>query len=418
MSSNKRRARSNEMRSPASTRRWLTVVVAAALSLGLAACGSAKEDGASSAKQETGPIKIGMPIAKTGVIVPYDGETSQGFRMAVADINAKGGVNGRKIELIEADTRSDIAQGRRQGQKVINEGAEILVVSCEFDFGSPAAAVAQANNMIALTLCAASPKFGVQGIGPLAYSANIAANAEGGLLAEWAAENAGKKAFILTDDTIEYDKDLCDGAKQRFGPSGGQVVGEDSFKNGDQSIASQIRKIRSSGADVVFLCSYPPGGASAIRQIRAAGIDAAIVSGVGMDGSFWSKSVPNMSDVYVSTPASVFGDDPNEKVNEFMKRFEKETGKPPSSSLSIIGYTDAEILARAIEKAGSTDGPKLAEVMNGFTDEQFSLMKVAWTPDRHIQTNLSMAIVKWSNGKASHETTASLEGEVDLGISG
>jgi len=359
-----------------------------------------------------------MPIAQTGVMVPYDGESSEAFKMAVNDINAKGGVNGRKLEVIEADTRSDIAQGRRAAEKVVNAGAEMLMVTCEFDFGSPAAAVGQQNNMISLTLCAASAKFGVQGIGPLAYSANMAATAEGGLLAEWAAPNLGKKGFVLVDDTIAYDRDLCDGVKQRFEPSGGQIVGEDTFKNSDQSITSQISKIQSSGADVIFLCTYPPGGASAVRQIRAAGIDTPIVTGVGMDGAYWVDAVPNLSNFYVSTPASVFGDDPNPAVNEFVKKFKKATGNPPSTGLVTIGYTNAEALAKAIEDAGTTEGPKMAEAMNTFTDEKFTLGSVTWTPELHIQTDLPMAIIKWTDGKPKYEDTVKLEGEVDLGLGG
>src|SRR4029078_10799678 len=151
----------------------------------------------------------------------------------------------------------------------------------DFDFGAPGAYVAQQQNVIAFS-GASDPKFGGQALGPLAYPTSNASQAQGALLAEWAFKEKGwRTAYVLLDNTIAYTKSLCAsmGTRWKERPGDAGLLGEDTFLNGDASIAAQVTRITSlpTKPDVIFFCSYAPGGPSAIRQLRAAGVACGIL---------------------------------------------------------------------------------------------------------------------------------------------
>jgi branched-chain amino acid transport system substrate-binding protein len=369
------------------------------------------------AAAEKGDIIIGAAIGKTGIFEPFDVPPLNAAKLAIADINAKGGINGRKLKLIEADTRSDPNQGPNAANEVLEKGAEFLLVSCDYDFGAPAARVAQAKGVVVFSLCAGSPKFGVQGIGNMAYTMGAPAPPEAYILAEFAYNDQKyKSAYLLLDDVIDFDVQACKNFKKRFTELGGTIVGEDKFKNGDPSISSQITRFKkvADKADMLMLCSLNPGGGTAVRQIRAAGLKTPIVTTDGMDGDYWLKAVPNLSDFYYAALVSIFGDDPDAKVNEFMDRYEKEFGGRPKLALVITGYSIIEALTKAVEQAGGTKGADVAAKLDAFKDEPLLIGPTSFSKDVHIATSRPMAIIEVADGKPKFLKDLAPQGEAKL----
>jgi branched-chain amino acid transport system substrate-binding protein len=188
---------------------------------------------------------------------------------------------------------------------VLRQGADVVFGTCDYDYGAPALLQAQKAGKISIFLCAEDPKAGIAGIGPYSFTSSVAAQVQGAVGAEWGYDKKGwKTGYVLLDDSIEYDKSVCAGFDWIFPIKGGKIVGRDTFKNGDSSIASQITRLRSAmqaqKVDMIMLCSYLPGGGSATRQIRAAGIDLPIFNGSSMDGTYWLDAVPNLSNFYLS----------------------------------------------------------------------------------------------------------------------
>ena len=132
-----------------------------------------------------------------------------------------------------------------------------------------------------------------------------------------------------------------------------KLVGEDTFKNDDASIAAQITRIKSlpQEPDAIMLCTMMPGAVSAIKQIRAAGINSMILNGSGVSGSYWLSAVPDLSNFFVPEQGSVHGDDPNPKVNEFNAKYKEVTGGDPSSQYVYPGYVMIDVWAKAVERA-------------------------------------------------------------------
>ncbi len=346
---------------------------------------------------------FGLVMSFSGWFAPIDADTIAGAKLAVDEINAAGGVLGQPIEIVQFDNKSQPPLGADGAIDVIGKGAKAILLPSDFDFGAPGAYVAQQKDVVAFS-GASDPKFGVKGVGPLAYSTSNASQAQGGLLAEWAFRQKGwKTAYVLLDNTIAYTKSLCGSFATRWKELAGKdgLIGQDTFLNGDPSIAAQVTRITSLGKkpEMIFFCSYAPGGPSAIRQLRAAGINAPIVTGESLDGDYWISSVPDLSNFYVISYGSKYGDDPDPEVNGFFKRFEAKFGRKADVSYGLRGYAAVQAWAAAANKAGSLDGAKVAAVLDTFDKKPLVIGPTTYTSELHIQTTRPMAILNVTDGK-------------------
>jgi branched-chain amino acid transport system substrate-binding protein len=357
------------------------------------------------------PVKIGIVMSFSGWFQPIDASTINGAMLAIKEINAKGGVLGSQIEVEKFDNKSEPPLGADGAMDVIAKGAKAVIFPSDFDFGAPGAFVAQQSDVISFS-GASDPKFGVKGVGPYAYSISTASQAQGALLAEWAYEQKGwKTAYVLLDNTIAYTKSLCGSFGTRWKELAGDaaLVGEDTFLNNDPSIAAQASRINglATKPDVIVLCSYAPGGPSAIRQLRAAGLDQPVMTGESMDGDYWAGTGPGLSNFYAVNFGSFYGDDTDPVIADFFKRYEAEYGQRSDASYSLRGYSMIQAWAVAAEKAGSFDADKVAAALDTFKDEKLVVGPTTFTPELHIQTTRPMTIVQSQDGKFSFVTKIS-----------
>jgi branched-chain amino acid transport system substrate-binding protein len=368
----------------------------------VAAQATARPTPTTTAAQPKKEIVIGVAVALSGFATAFDGPSLNGFKLAIKQFNAKNGILGQKVRLVFADTKSDIAQGAKAGEEVVAKGAQFMIVSCDYDFGGGAARVANKRKMVVLSLCAASPLFGVQGIGPYAFSTGTLTNVVGAVNAEFAYFNKKwRNAYILKDTSIEYSKSVCDTFKQRFEELGGRIVGEDTVQNGDASIAAQITRIRQTqDVDFVRVCSYLPGGATFILQLRERGVTLPILADDSMDGSFWySKTLPRLSDVFFPSPTSIFGNDPNPAVNAAVKAYTREYKAPPATSIALFGMAPAQALKIAVERAKSLRGDAVKAQLEKFENVPLITGPQTFTKTLHIDKQRRMLELEVRNGK-------------------
>ena len=379
------------MHRPPHTRRVLAALLAGPLAYSLALA------------QPSGDIVVGFANAKSGWVEAYDTPARRAALIRIDEINATGGLLGRKLKVVETDTKSDRAQSAKAGLAALDQGAELLVVSCDYDFGAPAALEAQKKGKVSFFLCAEDIKAGVQGVGKYAFSSSVLAGVQGATMAEWAYTKRNmRQAYVLLDTTIEYDKGICTGfdwmAPQLKGL---EVVGRDNFKNGDATIAAQISRIKAlpKEPDAIMLCSYIPGAASAVRQLRAAGIQSLILNGAAVDGSYWLDSVPGLSNFVVPVQGSVYGDDPNPKVEVFNKTFAAKYGARPSNTYAYPGYVLIDVWAKAVARAQSTDAEKVTAELEKMKDEPTLFGPRTFSKEIHHQNQARLLISEVKNGK-------------------
>jgi len=348
-------------------------------------------------------IVVGFATAETGFMQAYDKPAQDAAMIRIKEINDAGGLLGKQIEVVNADTKTDRAEGAKAGLSVIDAGADMVVVSCDYDFGSPAALAAESAGLPSFFLCAESIKAGIQGVGPNSFSASVLAAVQGATMAEWAYNKKEARSFYrLLDTWTEYNKGICDGFDWMMPKlADAKLVGEDTFLNEDASIAAQITRIKAlpEEPDAIMLCTMMPGAVSAIKQLRAAGINSMILNGSGVDGSYWLNAVPDLSNFYVPVQGSIYGDDPNPEVTAFNAKFKEATGGDPSTQYTYPGYVMIDVWAKAVERAGTTETSAVVAELEKMNGEPTLFGPRTFTSELHHQNQARYLIVETKAGK-------------------
>lgn len=354
---------------------------------------------ANTATADDNEVVVGAATSFSGWMAPFDTPPTRSAEIAIDDINAAGGVLGKKLRLSHIDTKTDAAQTARAAQDLVKQGVRMMLSPCDFDAGAAAALVAQKAGVIAISACGADIKYGNLTIGNNVFTMATDAEGTGRILADWATTKMGwRTAYVLLDTFIEYDKSECRGFVARFKELNGDrsIVLEDTFKNSDVSVATQISRYQalSQKPQAMIICSVPPGLASAIRQIRSAGIEIPIISGCGGDGSAWHAAVPGLNNYYYlnySADAGVKELRPDAEA--FLVKYERRFGERPGSGQGITGYSVAQAWARAAQRSGSFDTDKVRAELEKFTDEPLIVGLTTFTPTLHTNLTRPMLMV-------------------------
>ena len=400
------------------------LAVAASLSLVLAGCASttdsaeettaettAAETATETATEEvaeecTEPILIGSAMAQTGFMSPFDVPALDTARIAIDATNSAGGVLGCQLELIEVDGESDPDKGAQIATDLIDQGAQLMLVTCDYDINAKASQVAQDAGVLVIAPCVGDTIMGPDAGLTLGFSLGSAVPGEAAIMAEWAFEEFGPKASLFKDMSIKYTQNQCKVFEERWTQLGGEIVSAPEFSQTQQGslaapVTAQVKEIKDSNPDVVALCSYPGGGAEAAAALRAGGVETPVVSGFGMDGAFWLGAVPDLSNFYFVTYASVFGDDPNPKVTELLSAYKGLTGNDAATSGLVTGASSIEAFALAAEQAGSTNGADLAAALEAFDNVDLTAGPTSFSPELHVNVTRPMAVMQVQDGSHS-----------------
>ena len=400
------------------------LAVAASLSLVLAGCASttdsaeettAETTAAETATEEvaeevaeecTEPILIGSAMAQTGFMSPFDVPALDTARIAIDATNSAGGVLGCQLELIEVDGESNPDKGAQIATDLIDQGAQLMLVTCDYDINAKASQVAQDAGVLVIAPCVGDTIMGPDAGLTLGFSLGSAVPGEAAIMAEWAFEEFGPKASLFKDMSIKYTQNQCKVFEERWTQLGGEIVSAPEFSQTQQGslaapVTAQVKEIKDSNPDVVALCSYPGGGAEAAAALRAGGVETPVVSGFGMDGAFWLGAVPDLSDFYFVTYASVFGDDPNPKVTELLSAYKSLTGTDAATSGLVTGASSIEAFALAAEQAGSTNGADLAAALEAFDNVELTAGPTSFSPQLHVNVTRPMAVMQVQDGSHS-----------------
>ena len=372
------------------------------------------------------PLNIHIVAAKTGIISPFDIQPAEAFQMAIDELNAAGGIGGQQATVTWTDTKSDPALTTQIAQEAVDAGANIIVTTCDFDFAAPAATVAQANNIPALSLCLGDRKgTDLVTIGPMSLSPSPGNAFKGSAAAEFAYNDKGwTKAYVLQDDLLEYTKSLGAYFKGRFTELGGEIIGEDVFTGNEQlDPAANVTRARDAAkdADVIIIPSVVPAATTMIKAIRDAGINTPIMMpGGAVDGTLVTGAIPNISEFYslpfACMPAYCEGD-PDPDVKVFADAFVAKTGIDPYLSYAVLSYELGKALGAAVEAAGSTDGPAIIKAFETMPPTDYLTGPIAWSETCHHTTGRQQRVVEYQNGKGKFVTLITPEkiGAVDPG---
>jgi branched-chain amino acid transport system substrate-binding protein len=360
----------------------------------LAGCGASGSGNQSDAGGLPKEILIGAAIGKTGYMAPYDA-TIAAVEQLVKETNARGGIRGHRVRVIQADTHSDPQQAVVAVQQVIEEGADVLIFSGEALTAAAGSPLAEEHDKLNLSI-ANEPGYGPPTTGRLSFSSNSSILGEASAGASFLHDRGVRHPFLFRDTSLIYGKVDCSAFQQTWEWLGGSIAGSVDFENDDESVASQVSELRNSNADAVVMCSYPPGGAAAIKQIRAAGIDVPILGPSAFDGTFWLKGIPSTKDIYATSNGSAY-DPPNEATARLFEKLERAGVDTDVSGNLLAYYAAGQLILEAIEETGSVDGNTLADALEAKPHRTIN-GEYRYTKDDHF-ANRTWPIYVYSSGK-------------------
>jgi branched-chain amino acid transport system substrate-binding protein len=350
----------------------LAGLAAVALAGGVAGAGAA---GASmhvrSAAASGKPIIIGAVIDETNTMKPFDTPALDAAEIEAKLIDSRGGVNGRPIEFKVYNDQLVPAQTKADAQAAIAAGANILWVTCDVDFATPAIQVGLAHHILTVSPCIGTNQMGPArfgAAGKLAFTFGNAPESDGAVLAELMIQKGWKTATVVTDQLLTYFIDVCQNFTSVYEKLGGKIVSQLTYTTGDHTAAQVAQRASSSGADATVLCTTTtPDLSTFVTSLRTLGNSKPIIGSWAIDGGFWEPSSPSISNnIWWSTYASVFGDDPNKAVRGLIASLRK-AGEAPLTGGFVTGPSALQGIVQAIEAAhGSLDGATLAGYIQAF----------------------------------------------------
>lgn len=346
------------------------------------------------------PIKIGHAADLTANMAPFDGPAAAAAQYQIEQINAAGGVDGRPLEYELIDTQLDPEQTKQAAIDLIEGGADILLVTCDVDFATPAIQEAITRGVLAVAPCIGTDQMGPKRFGEqgkLAFTTGNIAQDEGAAMAEWAFAQGWTRAGIAKDNVIVYFQNIVDAFAARFEELGGEVVATQEWVNGDGTIGNVASSLASEDLDVIATSTGFGDLPGLVDGIRSLGNDVPIICSWACDGTYWNP--PNLSNFYLVTYASISGDDPNPDVQALADALGAQDPLLVGTGGFVTGATAIDAIALAISEAGSTDGAALAEVMEGFQGVETISGSVSYSPDFHGVTGREYRVMEIQNGE-------------------
>ncbi|SEO08027.1 amino acid/amide ABC transporter substrate-binding protein, HAAT family [Paracoccus alcaliphilus] len=320
-------------------------------------------------------IVIGASLSLTGVQAPLDEPGLKGAEVAVKYLNDNGGILGQQVKLINIDGKSDPITVGNNTIQLLNNGAELIIAPCDFDFGGPASREAQSAGFVGISTCASDPLYSSWSLGDKQFTLSMWNTAMGATAAEFAYKDKDwKTAYVVTDQFLAYTKSLSRYFVQHYKDIGGEVLAEDSYTQGDQDFSAQLARLQAlpEQPDVIFISSYMPDLGTIIRAIREVGITAPIVGGDSYDDPSLIESLGGKfgNDIYFVTHTWM-GSEAHPKMEEFIELYKAYHGAEPDTSFVATGWDTVMMMAQGVEAAGSVEGAAVALALE---EGQFDLL--------------------------------------------
>jgi branched-chain amino acid transport system substrate-binding protein len=346
--------------------RW-ALVAAGLLTLVLVGSALAATAGHRSASAK-GPIIIGWAFDSKGAMAPFDNPALAAAKLRVNQLNAKGGVNGRKIQINTCDTQgNDPATSKACALRLLSEKAAILFTTCDVELAAPVVQVAIDRGVLAVASCIGTDQMGPKRFGPkgrLAFSFGNVAQDEGSAMAQYAYNRGWRTAALATDTIIIYFRNVVQAFEARFKQLGGKIVAKETYQSlGGNNVQNAVSRLNDVKAAVYVTSTAGAFGALStfISGLRSLGNNTPVLNSWAGDGTYWLPNNPKVTNYWFVTFASSFGDDPSRAVNALASQVHAATGG------FVTGPSAVDGVVTAIKRAhGSTKGIVLAKIMEKF----------------------------------------------------
>lgn len=342
------------------------------------------------AKKDADSIKIGGIFPLSGPVAVYGVEAKNGIELAIEEINAAGGINGKNVVLISEDDEGNPEKTVNAFKKLTTKDKVTMIIG-SLTSGCTAAITTLAQNQKVLLIAPAATMESITDAGNFIFRACFIDPFQGTVGGKFSAETLkAKKAAVLYDIANDYSIGLYENFKKAFLASGGIMAAEESYTTNDMDFNAQITKIKNANPDVVYLPDYYATVALIAKQLRAQGVNASIV---GADG--WGGIVDNAGDEILNGFYSdhYAADSTDPKVVSFVNSYKNKYNSTPVS-FAALGYDSMYIIKDAIVNAGSTDASAVRDAVEK-TNGAYVTGKLTFDAKRNpVKSAVMMEIVK------------------------
>ena len=376
------------------------VLGATLLSSVFAGCGS---------KESGDTIKVGANFELTGNVANYGNATLEGLQLAIDEANEAGGINGKKIELVSVDDKSEAAESINAATKLISDD-DVKVIVGPATTGLVLAETQTATDakVPIIAPCATSPEATVENgkVKPYVFRSCFIDPQQGEVMATFAAkELKAKTAVIYVDNSSDYSKNLAKVFKEKFEAAGGKVVMEEAFLQKDQDFKATLTKLKTANADVMFVPAYYEEVGKIVKQAREMGINSAIL---GTDGWDDTKVVDIAgADALNNTFFSTHYSEKDAEVQGFIEAYKKKYNHAPNV-FAALGYDAGKMLVDALKRAGSNDTEKIREALEATKDLKVGTGTISM--DKNHNPIKTAVILEMKNGEKELKAKIAPEG--------
>jgi branched-chain amino acid transport system substrate-binding protein len=311
--------------------------------------------------QTNEPIRVGVYGDLTGATSMFGNATFNGVKLAFKEINASGGVGGRKIFIIMEDDQGRPDTAKMVVEKLISFNKVHAIIGEVASSNTLAAApVAQEDRIPMLTPSSTNPK--VTEVGDYIFRACFIDPFQGEAMAKFAFKELKlRRVAIIRDLSSNYSQGLSENFKNTFTKLGGKILTEQGYVQSDQDFKTQLRAVRRLKPDAIYLPGYYGDVAIIAKEARGLKMNMPLLGGDGWDSpELWKLGGSALRNSYITNHFAV--DNNAVEVQSFVKKYEAEFGEKPDS-LAALAYDAAYMLADAFRRADSTDGKKVRDAL-------------------------------------------------------
>ncbi|HVP60116.1 MAG TPA: ABC transporter substrate-binding protein [Myxococcaceae bacterium] len=298
-------------------------------------------------------ILIGEVGSLTGSEATFGISTRNGIELALREINAAGGVKGKKVDVRVYDDQSKPEEAANAATRLINQDQVLLILGEVASTNSIAMAnKAQPAKVPMISNASTNPK--VTEIGDYIFRVCFIDPFQGYVMAKFAHENLKfNRVAVLKDLASDYSQGLADVFKRKFTEMGGKVVGEETYAKGSTDFRSQLTAIKRLQPEGIYIPGYYTDIGVIARQARELGVNAKLMGGDGWDSAkLFELGGSAVEGNYFSNHYSP--DDPNPRIQKFIADYKAAFGSVPDA-LAALGYDAAKVAADAMNRAPSLD---------------------------------------------------------------
>ena len=384
--------------------KFVAASAAAVMALSLAGCsgGSMDDSSSSSAKASGDSITIGTVTTNSGTAAAYGEAEVKGFELAVSEINAKGGINGKKVKLESMDDKGDATEASNAYNKLAGDN-NVLAVAGPTISATTAAVAPLADQSKMVTIAPAATSDSIE-TGNYLFRTCFKDSYQGEVAARFAAENLKvKKVAVLYGTGDPYSSGVGEAFAKAAEKLGLEVVDKESSSSADDTeYSAQLQKIQASGAELLYApYYYSVAGPYIIPQARSVGFEGYVMGPDGYDGLKLTGDKSQYNKTYYTTHYSA-DDNTNTKVQDFIKSYKSKNNAEPNT-FAALGYDTIYMIKQAIEKAGKNATRE--DVRNAVAGMTFDGVTGKFTMDKSGSPTKSVTVLEMKDGKPVYNTT-------------